>query len=100
MAKTSVIERERQRQKLVQIYANQRAKIKQEILDAKTLKQKWQAYEKLSKLPKDSSAVRLKRRCWLTGRSRGVYRYFGLCRHMVRKMAHEGLLAGVTKASW
>nr|UNJ15773.1 ribosomal protein S14 [Cyanidioschyzonaceae sp. 2] len=100
MAKTSVKERERKRQQLVAAYAKQRANIKQEILEAQTLKQKWQAYEKLAKLPRDSSAVRLKRRCWLTGRSKGVYRYFGLCRHMVRKMAHEGLLAGVTKSSW
>nr|NP_849046.1 ribosomal protein S14 [Cyanidioschyzon merolae strain 10D]Q85FY5.1 RecName: Full=Small ribosomal subunit protein uS14c; AltName: Full=30S ribosomal protein S14, chloroplastic [Cyanidioschyzon merolae strain 10D]QFV16999.1 30S ribosomal protein S14 [Cyanidioschyzon merolae]QFV17175.1 30S ribosomal protein S14 [Cyanidioschyzon merolae]BAC76208.1 30S ribosomal protein S14 [Cyanidioschyzon merolae strain 10D] len=100
MAKSSVKEREKKREQLIKRYEKKRKEIKQQIIEASTLKQKWQAYEKLSQLPKDSSPVRQRRRCWLTGRSRGVYRYFGLCRHMVRKMAHEGLLAGVTKSSW
>ena len=56
--------------------------------------------KKLQKLPVDSSKVRLRNRCWKTGRSRGFYKDFGLSRHVIREMTHEGLLPGVIKASW
>ena len=55
---------------------------------------------KLQKLPKDSSKVRLKNRCWKTGRGKSVFRDFGLCRNVVREMANQGLLPGVVKSSW
>ena len=56
--------------------------------------------ECLQKFPRNSLPIRLKNRCWKTGRSRGYYRDFGLSRHVVREMAHEGVLPGVIKASW
>nr|UXD06471.1 ribosomal protein S14 [Eutreptiella sp. CCMP1594] len=54
----------------------------------------------LQKLPKNSSRSRLHNRCIVTGRPKGYYRFFGLSRHVLREMAHEGLLPGVTKSSW
>ena len=89
MAKKSVIARNEKRIKLVAKYAV----IREELLKAGD-------YEALSKLPRDSSATRVRNRCVLTGRGRGVYAKFGLCRHMFRKFALEGKLPGVKKASW
>lgn len=54
----------------------------------------------LQKLPKNSSRSRLHNRCIVTGRPKGYYRFFGLSRHVLREMAHEGFLPGVTKSSW
>ncbi len=89
MARKSVIAREVKRQKLVAKYADLRKKLKEE--------GRW---EELDKLPKNSSPVRLHNRCQLTGRPKGYMRKFGICRVMFRKMANEGKLPGVTKASW
>lgn len=89
MARKSVIAREVKREKLVAKYADLRKKLKEE-----------GNYEALDKLPKNSSKVRLHNRCKLTGRPKGYMRRFGLCRVMFRKMANEGLIPGVTKASW
>lgn len=89
MARKSVIAREVKRQKLVNKYADLRAKLKAE-----------GNYEELDKLPKNSSKVRLHNRCQLTGRPKGYMRKFGVCRVVFRKMANEGKLPGITKASW
>lgn len=89
MARKSVIAREAKRQKLVAKYADLRKKLKEE--------GRW---DELDKLPKNSSPVRLHNRCQLTGRPKGYMRKFGICRVMFRKMANEGKLPGVTKASW
>ncbi len=89
MARKSVIAREAKRQRLVAKYADLRKQLKEE--------GKW---EELDKLPKNSSPVRLHNRCQLTGRPKGYMRKFGICRVMFRKMANEGKLPGVTKASW
>ena len=56
--------------------------------------------KKFEKLPRNSSPSRNRNRCWVTGRSRGFYRDFGLSRHVLREMAHEGLIPGLTKSSW
>ena len=58
------------------------------------------AYQKLEKMPRDENPIRLRNRCNLTGRPRGVYRRFGLSRISLREMANNGLIPGVTKASW
>jgi len=100
MAKKSMIAREHKRQVLVQKYANKRAELKIAIKNAQTLEERAVFIKRLQKLPRDSSAVRLHNRCLITGRSRGFFRHFGLSRHVLREMAHEGLLPGVTKASW
>ena len=57
-------------------------------------------YKKLEKLPRNSSQTRHRNRCWVTDRSRGFYKDFGLSRHVLREMAHDGLIPGLTKSSW
>jgi small subunit ribosomal protein S14 len=89
MARKSVIAREAKREKLVAQYAEIR----------KTLKAAGD-YEALDKLPRNSSKVRLHNRCKLTGRPKGYMRKFGINRVTFRKMANEGLIPGITKASW
>ena len=89
MAKKSIIARERKRAKMVAKYAELRKKLKEE--------GRW---DELDKLPKNSSPVRLHNRCRLTGRPKGYMRHFGICRVAFRKMALEGKIPGITKASW
>ncbi|RDD29412.1 30S ribosomal protein S14 [Prosthecochloris sp. ZM] len=89
MAKKSVIARNEKRKALVEKYAAKREELKNA-----------GDYDALSKLPRNSSATRVRNRCVLTGRGRGVYEKFGLCRHMFRKLALEGKIPGVKKASW
>lgn len=100
MAKQSVIERQKKRESLVQKYKEKREILAQQFARATTLSKKMDLHRSLQKLPRDSAAVRLRNRCWRTGRGRGFYNDFGLCRHMIREMAHNGLLPGVYKASW
>ena len=89
MAKESVKARQRKREQMVAKYAAKRASLKAA-----------GDYAGLDKLPKNSSAVRLKNRCQLTGRPRGYIRYFGVCRLVFRDMALDGKIPGVRKASW
>lgn len=89
MAKKSVVARNLKRQRLVEKYADKRAALK----EAGDM-------EGLQKLPRNSAPTRLRNRCTLTGRGRGVYRKYGLCRNVFRQMALEGKLPGVRKASW
>jgi small subunit ribosomal protein S14 len=89
MARQSLIARERKREKLVARYAEKR----------KALKEAGD-YEALDKLPRNSSPVRLHNRCNLTGRPKGYMRKFGISRVMFRKMAGDGKIPGITKASW
>ena len=100
MAKKSMIEREKKREKLVAKYTEKRQLLLGEFRKSNTLTNQLEIHKKIEKLPRNSSRVRLRNRCWRTGRSRGVYRDFGLCRHMIREMAHNCLLPGVRKASW
>ncbi len=89
MARKSLIAREEKRRKMVEKYADLRAKLKKE-----------GRYDELDKLPKNSSKVRLHNRCRLTGRPKGYMRKFGLCRVKFREMALNGEIPGITKASW
>ena len=89
MAKKSMLEREKKREKMVAKYAKLRAELK-----AKG------DYEALSQLPANASPVRLHNRCSLTGRPKGYMRDFGLSRIQFREMASAGLIPGVKKASW
>lgn len=101
MAKTSMIERDLNRAKLAAKYAEQRAALKEIISSPNsTDEQVWEAQIKLQKLPRDSSPSRLQRRCRVTGRPRGVYRKFGLCRNKIREAAMRGDIPGLVKASW
>jgi small subunit ribosomal protein S14 len=101
MAKTSMIERETRRTKTVAKYAEKRAELKAIISSVKaTDVERWDAQIKLQKLPRDSSPVRQRNRCRLTGRPHGVYRKFGLCRIKLRESAMRGEIPGLVKSSW
>jgi small subunit ribosomal protein S14 len=89
MAKESMKAREVKRQKMVEKYAEKRAKLKAE-----------GDFIGLSQLPKNSSKVRLHNRCKLTGRPKGYMRQFGISRIQFREMASNGLIPGIKKASW
>lgn len=100
MAKKSMIQRELKRQRLVMKYAKKRNDLKQALKKTSVLKEKLMVHRKLQQLPRNSSFVRLHNRCLVTGRPKGYFRDFGLSRHVLREMAHQGLLPGVTKSSW
>ncbi len=89
MAKKSVVARNLKRQRLVEKYAEKR----KALIEAGDM-------EGIQKLPRNSAPTRLRNRCTLTGRGRGVYKKYGLCRNVFRQMALEGKLPGVRKASW
>ena len=89
MAKKSKIAKQKQREKLVEKYAEKRAALKAAGDD-----------QGLAELPRDASPVRLRNRCELTGRPRGVSRFFGVSRMVFREKAHKGQLPGVKKSSW
>jgi len=95
-----MIEREKKRQKLVDKYAAKRQELKEQFDAATDPEEKLEIHRKLQQLPRNSARNRLTNRCWLTGRPRGYYRDFGLCRNALRDMAHKGLLPGVVKSSW
>ena len=100
MAKKSMLERERKRKKLVLRFLEKREKILLELKSATSLDKIFELNERIQKLPRNSAKTRIRNRCWKTGRPRGYYRFFGLCRNAVRELAHDCFLPGVTKASW
>ncbi len=101
MAKKSIISRERKRQKLVQKYAEKRAELKRIMLDPNASEEEREAARrKFHSLPRDSSPVRLRNRCRLTGRPHGYYRKFGLGRNKLREAAMRGDIPGLVKSSW
>lgn len=100
MAKQNMIQREYKRTRLINKYSQQRAELKKQFNAAVDFEEKQLLHSKIQKLPRNSAPCRHRNRCWLTGRSRGYYRDFGLSRHVLREMAHECLLPGVTKSSW
>jgi small subunit ribosomal protein S14 len=101
MAKTSAINRQLKREKLVRKFAARRAELKRRARDAKlTPEERMVAREQLAKLPRNSSPVRLKTRCVVSGRPKAVYREFMLSRIAFREMALRGELPGIHKASW
>jgi len=101
MAKLAQINREDKRRKMVKKYAAKRAELKAIIQDVKRDDdERMDARQKLQSLPRNASESRLRNRCQLTGRPRGVFRKFGLCRNMIREIAMKGEIPGVVKASW
>nr|YP_009497359.1 ribosomal protein S14 [Biddulphia biddulphiana]AWT40072.1 ribosomal protein S14 [Biddulphia biddulphiana] len=100
MAKKSMIERDKKRIKLNNKYLAQRVSLLEEYKNTNDFGLKLDVHSKIQKLPRNSSKIRIRNRCWKTGRPRGVYRDFGLSRHVLREMAHQCLLPGVTKSSW
>jgi small subunit ribosomal protein S14 len=101
MAKTNMIEREKRRARTVKKYAAKRAQLKETIRDPKTSPEdRATAQAKLQSQPRDASASRMRMRCQITGRSRGVYRKFGLARTKIREVANRGEIPGLSKSSW
>ena len=101
MAKTSMINREVKRAKLADKYRAKRAELKKTIISPKSnYEQKEAAVAALSKLPRDSSPVRKRNRCQITGRPNGVYAKFGLGRNKLREATMRGDVPGLRKASW
>lgn len=101
MAKTSIVNREVKRAKLVKRYAAKRAKLKEIIRKTTTSQaQRELAQAQLQALPRDSSKSRLRNRCAITGRPRGYYRKFGLGRTKLREATMRGEIPGLGKASW
>jgi small subunit ribosomal protein S14 len=101
MAKLAVVNRDAKRRKVVAKFAARRAALFEIINDTRRSDEdRQEAREKLQELPRDSSPVRLRNRCKLTGRPRGVFRKFGLARSKLREIALRGEIPGVIKASW
>jgi small subunit ribosomal protein S14 len=101
MAKTSMVEREKRRARVVKKYAAKRAKLKELIRSPRTSPEgRAAAQAALQSQPRDASASRQRNRCAITGRSRGVYRKFGLSRVKIREVAARGEIPGLVKASW
>lgn len=95
-----MLERESKRKKLVNKYSELRKNLLNQLKSADSLEEKFALNEKIQKLPRNSSSIRLRNRCWKTGRPRGYFRFFGLCRNAIRELAHDCFLPGVTKSSW
>jgi small subunit ribosomal protein S14 len=101
MAKTSMVEREKRRAGIVKKYAAKRAKLKELIRSPRTSPEaRAAAQAALQSQPRDASAARQRKRCAITGRSRGVYRKFGLSRVKIREVQARGEIPGLAKASW
>jgi len=100
MAKQSMIQRDKKRERLVVKHIAKRELVKEELKTVTSFQDRLMLYKKFEKLPRNSAPSRQRNRCWVTGRSRGFYRDFGLSRHVLREMAHDGLIPGLTKSSW
>ena len=101
MAKKSAIYRNLKRIKLSKKYENKRKKLKSIINNKKlTLEERFSAQLKLSKLPKNSSKIRIRNRCEITGRPHGVYRKLRISRIALRQLALQGKIPGMVKSSW
>lgn len=101
MAKLALINRDEKRRKMVDKYAAKRSELLAIIADAaRSEEDRFEARLKFQALPRNSSPVRLRNRCKLTGRPRGVYRKFGLGRSKLRDFVMRGEVPGMTKASW
>ena len=101
MAKQSSIQKNLKRKNIVKKFNNKRQSLKKKIMIKDlTLEERFKIQSKLNELPRDSSKIRVRNRCRLTGRTRGVYRKFGLSRIKIRELSMSGALPGVAKSSW
>ena len=101
MAKVCLIEREQKRRETVKKYATKRDSLIAVINDSKaSVEDRREARQQLQKLPRNASPVRLRNRCAMTGRPRGVFGKFGIARNKLRELMMRGEVPGVTKASW
>ena len=101
MAKQSSIQKNLKRNNIVKKFSNKRQSLKKKIMIKDlTLEERFKIQSKLNELSRDSSKIRVRNRCKLTGRARGVYRKFGLSRIKIRELSMSGALPGVAKSSW
>ena len=100
MAKKNMIERDKKREYLTQKYQQKRKKLKKNIKNAQNFDEQLHIQSILQKLPRNSLSIRQRKRCMITGRSRGYFRHFGISRHVLREMAHDCLIPGLIKSSW
>nr|YP_009240392.1 30S ribosomal protein S14 [Gymnochlora stellata]BAU62526.1 30S ribosomal protein S14 [Gymnochlora stellata] len=100
MAKKGMIQREKKRQRLVVKYQEKRLNLRESIRLSQSFANTLMLSKQLEKLPLNSMKVRLRNRCFVTGKSRGFYRDFGLSRNLLRSMGHECLIPGLVKSSW
>ena len=101
MAKVSAVNRNEKRIKASKSQADKRAKLKETIMDRDLpVEERFAASLKLAAMPRNGAKTRVRNRCALTGRPRSFHGKFNLCRNMLRKLASEGQLPGVTKSSW
>ena len=95
-----MIQREVKRERLITKYAMKRKNINIALKNSSSYQEKLLIFKKLETLPRNSAPSRHRNRCWVTGRSRSFYKDFGLSRHVLRELAHEGSIPGLTKSSW
>ena len=101
MAKTSAVQKNLKREKLVKKFLKKRTELKKIIMNKKLpLAERFAAQLKLSKLPKNSARIRIRNRCEITGRPHGVYRKLKISRIALRELALKGKIPGMTKSSW
>ena len=100
MAKKSMIARDVKRKKIVERFNAKRKALLDSFRSAKDPMERLEIHRKIHSLPRNSAPNRIRNRCWATGKPRGVYRDFGLCRNQLRARAHRGELPGLVKSSW
>ena len=101
MAKLSSVQKNLNRQKLIEKFSNKRKVLKKKIMDKTiSIEERLKVQNKLNDLPRNSANIRYRNRCKLTGRTRGVYRKFGLSRIKIRELSMSGDLPGMVKSSW
>jgi small subunit ribosomal protein S14 len=101
MSKTSSMEKNKRRRRLVAQYAARRKALKEITLDhSRPMDERFAAQLKLSELPRNSSKTRIRNRCEMTGRPRGYYRKLRVARNKLRELASQGLIPGMVKSSW
>ena len=101
MAKQSSIQKNLNRRNIVKKFNEKRQSLKKQVMKKDlSIEERFKIQSKLNELPRDSSKIRVRNRCKLTGRTRGVYRKFGLSRIKIRELSMSGALPGVVKSSW
>ena len=95
-----MIQRDKKRDFLKEKYSEQRQKLKKKVRLAQNFDEQLEIQKILQKFPRNSLEIRGRKRCIVTGRSRGYFRHFGISRHILREMAHDCLIPGLTKSSW
>jgi len=101
MAKLSSVQKNLNRLKLIEKFSNKRKVLKKKIMDKTiSIEERLKLQNKLNELPRNSANIRYRNRCKLTGRTRGVYRKFGLSRIKIRELSMSGDLPGMVKSSW